>query len=71
MGREEEIRIIAYRIWEEESYCDGRDVEHWLKAEVVWEENQKNETTTTDTKAKSKQTKKRGKKNRASKKHSK
>ena len=69
MGREEEIRIIAYRIWVEENYCHGRDVEHWLKAEVAWEESQKNETTTTDTKAKPKQTNKRGKKNRASKKH--
>ena len=56
MGREDEIRIIAYRIWEEEGCCDGHDCEHWLKAEVIWEEQQKNEATPIDTKAESKQT---------------
>lgn len=65
MGREDEIRIIAYRIWEEEGCCDGHDCEHWLKAEVIWEEKQKNETAFVDTKAKSKQTMKQGKKDRA------
>jgi hypothetical protein len=64
MGREEEIKVIAYHIWEEESCCHGRDVEHWLKAEVVWEEKQKNEAGSKDTKAKSKQTKKPGEKDR-------
>ena len=69
MGREEEIRIIAYHIWEEESYSHGRDVEHWLKAEVIWEEIQKSEAAT-GTKAKSKQITKQGKKGKtASKKH--
>lgn len=38
MGREEEIRLIAYKIWEEEGRPHGCDVEHWLKAEAVWEE---------------------------------
>ena len=66
MGREDEIRIIAYRIWEEESCCDGHDCEHWSKAEVIWEEKQKNETDSADTKAKSKQTTKQSKKDRAS-----
>jgi hypothetical protein len=70
MGREEEIRIIAYRIWEEESCCHGRDVEHWLKAEAIWEEKQKKESVSTDIKAASKHVTKRGKKNRpVSKKH--
>jgi len=41
MGREDEIKLIAYSIWEEEGCCHGRDVEHWLKAEVIWEEKQK------------------------------
>jgi len=41
MGREDEIRLLAYSIWEQEGCCDGRDVEHWLRAEVVWEEKQK------------------------------
>jgi hypothetical protein len=70
MRRDEEINIIAYRIWEEEGYSHGSDVEHWLKAEVIWEETQKNEAVSTDAKAKPKQTGKRSKANRAaSKKH--
>jgi hypothetical protein len=70
MGREEEIRIIAYRIWEEEGCCHGRNEEHWLKAEMIWEEKQENEAASTGTKPKSKQTRKQGKKGRAaSKKH--
>jgi hypothetical protein len=42
MSREEEVRLIAHRIWEQEGCCDGHDCEHWLKAEMVWEDNQKN-----------------------------
>ena len=64
MGREDEIRTIAYRIWEEEGCCDGHDFDHWLKAEVIWEDEQKNETVFTVTKAKSKKTVK-GKKDRS------
>lgn len=41
MSRESEIQLIAYRIWEEDGCCDGRDLEHWLRAEIVWEEQQK------------------------------
>ncbi len=41
MGKEEEIRLIAYGIWEEEGCIDGRDCEHWLRAEAIWELNQK------------------------------
>jgi len=40
MGREDEIRSIAYTIWQEEGCCDGRDIEHWYRAEVIWEERQ-------------------------------
>ena len=65
MVREDEIRLIAYRIWEEEGCRDGYDCEHWLKAEVIWEEKQKNKAASEDTKAKSKQTTKQAKKNRA------
>ncbi len=36
-GRDEEIRAIAYRIWEEEGRPEGRASEHWLKAEAIWE----------------------------------
>jgi len=41
MGREDEIRLIAYSIWEQEGSYDGRDMEHWLRAEAIWEEKQK------------------------------
>jgi len=38
--REEEIRLIAYRIWEEEGRPHGRDWEHWRKAEAIWQKQQ-------------------------------
>jgi|WetSurMetagenome_2_1015567.scaffolds.fasta_scaffold371174_2 hypothetical protein len=42
MNREEGIKIIAYHIWEEEgSSCHGNDVQHWLKAETIWQEQNK------------------------------
>jgi hypothetical protein len=41
MVREDEIRLIAYQIWEEESCPDGKDCEHWIKAETIWEEQKK------------------------------
>jgi hypothetical protein len=42
MNREEGIRIIAYHIWEKEGCgCHGNDVEHWLKAETIWQEQNK------------------------------
>ena len=45
--REEEIRLIAYRIWEEEVRPHGRDWEHWRKAEAIWEEQHREEPTAT------------------------
>jgi hypothetical protein len=41
MAKEDEIRVIAYQIWEQEGCCDGRDLEHWIRAEIVWTERQK------------------------------
>jgi hypothetical protein len=41
MGREDEVRLIAYSIWEQEGCYDGHDMEHWLKAEAIWEKKQK------------------------------
>ena len=41
MGREDEIRLIAYSIWEGENCPGGRDCEHWFRAEVIWEEQNK------------------------------
>ena len=40
MERENEIKLIAYQIWEEEGCCEGRDMDHWIKAEVVWKQKQ-------------------------------
>jgi hypothetical protein len=37
MDREEEIRLIAYQIWEEEGNVHGLDADHWRKAELIWE----------------------------------
>ena len=62
MGKEDEIRLIAYSIWEEEGCVDGRDCEHWIKAETIWEQNQKGGTSPTPAKAKPKTTSKQEKK---------
>jgi hypothetical protein len=40
MYQDDEVREIAYRIWEEEGRPSGRDLDHWLKAEVIWNERQ-------------------------------
>jgi hypothetical protein len=32
--REQRIRDRAYAIWEAEGYPDGKDLEHWLRAEA-------------------------------------
>ncbi|RUT30374.1 DUF2934 domain-containing protein [Arsenicitalea aurantiaca] len=32
--RDEEIRKRAYELWEEEGYPDGREHEHWQRAEA-------------------------------------
>ncbi len=37
MDREAEIRLIAYHIWEQEGCAHGRDCEHWVRAEQIWE----------------------------------
>src|SRR5262245_46990416 len=34
----QEIRELAYRIWQEEGCPDGHAVDHWLKAQMIWEE---------------------------------
>ena len=41
MGKEDEIRLIAYSIWEEDNYPNGKDREHWFKAEALWEKEHK------------------------------
>jgi hypothetical protein len=54
MGREDEIKLIAYSIWKEEGCREGQDCEHWLRAETIWEQKQKPRVASTTTKAESK-----------------
>jgi hypothetical protein len=46
-GREidgdEEVRQLAYRIWQEAGCPNGSDLQHWLKAKEVWQENHRSE----------------------------
>jgi hypothetical protein len=37
MAKQDDVRLIAYHIWEDEGCCDGSDVDHWLRAEMIWE----------------------------------
>jgi hypothetical protein len=41
MSKEEEIKLIAYYLWEQEGCPDGRDCQHWIAAEAIWQEQQK------------------------------
>ena len=41
-GREDEIRAIAYGIWENENHPRGRAVDEWLTAEMIWERKHQN-----------------------------
>ena len=38
MNRDEEIRQAAYKLWQQEGCPDGYDVQHWLRAKMIWEE---------------------------------
>jgi hypothetical protein len=40
MHHEQEVQLMAYHIWEEQGHPHGHDLEHWLKAEAVWQEKQ-------------------------------
>ena len=40
LSRDEQIRVIAYTLWEEEGRPHGRHLDHWLKAETLWQEQQ-------------------------------
>jgi hypothetical protein len=37
---DEEIRQIAYHLWQEEGCPDGRHLDHWFKAESIWQARQ-------------------------------
>lgn len=62
MAREDEIRILAYRIWEETGCQHGHDCEHWITAEVLWEQNQKKKAASTGNKTQLKPAAKQAKK---------
>jgi hypothetical protein len=36
IDRDEEIRRLAYKFWQEAGCPDGYEVQHWLKAETIW-----------------------------------
>lgn len=38
MSEEEEISLMAYRMWEREGRPEGRALEHWLLAEEICEQ---------------------------------
>jgi len=42
--RDEQIREIAYRIWQEEGCPAGCEVEHWLKAQSIWQEKHRSKS---------------------------
>jgi len=44
MNRDEEIRQVAYKLWQEEGYPHGYEVQHWLKAEAIWQEKHRPKT---------------------------
>jgi hypothetical protein len=38
INHDNEIRQLAYQIWQEEGCPDGYEVQHWLRAKMIWEE---------------------------------
>ncbi len=56
MGRENEIRLIAYNFWEEEGCLAGHDCEQWFRAEAIWEQRQRPQVVGKSIKTESKQT---------------
>ena len=55
MAKEDEIRLVAYNIWEQENCPNGKDCEHWYRAEVIWKEQQKPKAVATSTATQPKQ----------------
>ena len=55
MANLDEIRLIAYNIWQEEGCQAGRECENWFRAEAIWEEQQKPEPPAKNTITRTKQ----------------
>lgn len=39
IDQDEEIRQLAYKIWQEAGCPHGAEVQHWLKAQEIWLES--------------------------------
>jgi hypothetical protein len=39
IDQDEEVRQLAYRIWQEAGCPHGADLQHWLKAQEIWLES--------------------------------
>ena len=52
IDRDEEIRQLAYRLWQESGCPNGSDLQHWLKAQELWQEKHRPKTRTKPAKAK-------------------
>jgi hypothetical protein len=50
--KEDEIKRIAYNLWEEENCPNDKEWEHWFRAEAIWEEHQKIKGVTLNTETK-------------------
>ena len=44
IDRDEEIRQLAYRFWQEVGSPNGYDLQHWLKAEAIWLEEHRSQS---------------------------
>jgi hypothetical protein len=42
MVKDEDIKKLAFSIWEEEGRPDGKDVEHYIRAKKILEEREAN-----------------------------
>jgi hypothetical protein len=51
--REERVRERAYEIWEQEGRADGRDAEHWRRAEAEIDAEERQRTATESASAES------------------
>ncbi len=38
MARDDEVKLIAYNLWEQEGCASDRDCEYWYRAEAIWEQ---------------------------------
>ena len=51
MGKQDEIKAIAYRMWEEEGCPYGKDLEHYYRAETMYQQQQSQPAGTADSPA--------------------